>query len=117
MRLRASGSSEPLLDDYLGSDQAEGAATPGAFELQAREALGLPLSQQHYQASSQVCGVDAFRHTSTQLPSVARGSGHDSGPVQTLVLILTERPSSPRIHLRTPLGSRSRGVRSDDFSN
>ncbi len=105
-RLSASGYSPTLLDAYLGGAPAGGVQTaPGALELQAIQALGLPLyeapllpvdtglmrSRSGY-APSRVFGVDVFRRTTTQfLPLLAGPVPPDYrlGPGDNLVLILT----------------------------
>jgi len=105
-RLSASGYSPTLLDAYLGGAAAGGVQTaPGALELQAISALGLPLfetpllpvdtglmrSRSGY-APSRVFGVDVFRRTTTQFLPLLSGPvppDYKLGPGDNLVLILT----------------------------
>src|SRR5260221_13618038 len=105
-RLSASGYSPTLLDAYLGGAPAGGGQTaPGALELQAIQALGLPLyeapllpvdtglmrSRSGY-APSRVFGVDVFRRTTTQFLPLLSGpvpADYKLGPGDNLVLILT----------------------------
>jgi protein involved in polysaccharide export with SLBB domain len=105
-RLSASGYSPTLLDAYLGGAAAGGVQTaPGALELQAISALGLPLfeapllpvdtglmrSRSGYQPS-RVFGVDVFRRTTTQFLPLLSGPvppDYKLGPGDNLVLILT----------------------------
>src|SRR5881394_334341 len=105
-RLSASGYSPTLLDAYLGGAASGGVQTaPGALELQAISALGLPLfetpllpvdtglmrSRSGY-APSRVFGVDVFRRTTTQFLPLLSGpvpADYKLGPGDNLVLILT----------------------------
>src|SRR5258705_3061348 len=105
-RLSASGYSPTLLDAYLGGAAAGGVqVAPGALELQAISALGLPLyeapllpvdtglmrSRSGY-APSRVLGVDVFRRTTTQFLPLLSGPvppDYKLGPGANLVLILT----------------------------
>ena len=105
-RLSASGYSPTLLDAYLGGAPAGGVAVaPGALELQAISALGLPLfeapllpvdtglmrSRSGY-SPSRVFGVDVFRRTTTQFLPLLSGPvppDYKLGPGDNLVLILT----------------------------
>ena len=105
-RLSASGYSPTLLDAYLGGAAAGGVQlAPGALELQAIQALGLPLfespllpvdtglmrSRSGY-APSRVFGVDVFRRTTTQFLPLLSGPvppDYKLGPGDNLVLILT----------------------------
>jgi polysaccharide biosynthesis/export protein len=105
-RLSASGYSPTLLDAYLGGAASGGVQTaPGALELQAISALGLPLfetpllpvdtglmrSRSGY-TPSRVFGVDVFRRTTTQFLPLLSGpvpADYKLGPGDNLVLILT----------------------------
>src|SRR5882672_3424946 len=105
-RLSASGYSPTLLDAYLGGAASGGVQTaPGALELQAISALGLPLfetpllpvdtglmrSRSGY-TPSRVFGVDVFRRTTTQFLPLLAGPvppDYKLGPGDHLVLILT----------------------------
>jgi len=106
-RLSASGYSPTLLDAYLGGAAAAGGiqGAPGALELQAISALGLPLfeapllpvdtglmrSRSGY-TPSRVFGVDVFRRTTTQFLPLLSGPvppDYKLGPGDNLVLILT----------------------------
>jgi protein involved in polysaccharide export with SLBB domain len=105
-RLSASGYSPTLLDAYLGGAPAGGVQTaPGALEIQAIQALGLPLyeapmlpvdtglirSRSGY-SPSRVFGVDVFRRTTTQFLPLLSGPvppDYKLGPGDNLVLILT----------------------------
>src|SRR5882672_8203113 len=105
-RLSASGYSPTLLDAYLGGAASGGVQTaPGALELQAISALGLPLfetpllpvdtglmrSRSGY-SPSRVFGVDVFRRTTTQFLPLLSGpvpADYKLGPGDNLVLILT----------------------------
>lgn len=105
-RLSASGYSPTLLDAYMGGAAAGGVQTaPGALELQAISALGLPLfeapllpvdtglmrSRSGY-SPSRVFGVDVFRRTTTQFLPLLSGPvpvDYKLGPGDNLVLILT----------------------------
>ncbi len=105
-RLSASGYSPTLLDSYLGGAASGGVQTaPGALELQAISALGLPLfetpllpvdtglmrSRSGY-TPSRVFGVDVFRRTTTQFLPLLSGpvpADYKLGPGDNLVLILT----------------------------
>src|SRR2546425_11948870 len=105
-RLQASGYPSTLLDAYLGAAQAgQVVSTPGALELQAVQALGLPVIEQQLLpvdtgmvrtrgglATSRVFGVDVFRRTTTQFLPLLAGpvpSDYKLGPGDVLVLILT----------------------------
>jgi protein involved in polysaccharide export with SLBB domain len=104
-RLRAAGYPEDVLDAYLSSRQTGlGAPTPGATELQALEALGLPFqvagallpldtgAVTRRPAPTRVFGVEAFRRSTTQfLPLLAGPVPPDYrlGPGDMLVLIIT----------------------------
>ena len=105
-RLSASGYSPTLLDAYLGGAPAGGVqVAPGALELQAVSALGLPLfeapllpvdtglmrSRSGY-TPTRVFGVDVFRRTTTQFLPLLSGpvpADYKLGPGDNLVLILT----------------------------
>ncbi len=105
-RLSASGYSPTLLDAYIGGAAAGGVqVAPGALELQAIQALGIPLyetpllpvdtglmrSRSGY-APSRVFGVDVFRRTTTQFLPLLSGPvpvDYKLGPGDNLVLILT----------------------------
>src|SRR5436190_21421687 len=105
-RLQASGYPSTLLDAYLGGAQAgQMQPTPGTFELQAVQALGLPASEQQLLpvdtgmvrtrgglVPSRVFGVDVCRRTTTQFLPLLAGpvpSDYKLGPGDVLVLILT----------------------------
>jgi protein involved in polysaccharide export with SLBB domain len=105
-RLSAAGYPTTLLDAYLGAgSQAGGPVMPGATELAAIEALGLPPVPQPFlnvdaglirsrsgTEPSRVFGVEVFRRTSTQfLPLLAGPVPPDYrlGAGDQLVLILT----------------------------
>src|SRR5436190_6201153 len=105
-RLQASGYPSTLLDAYLGAAQAgQAQSTPGALELQAVQALGLPAIEQQLLpvdtgmvrtrgglVPSRVFGVDVFRRTTTQFLPLLAGpvpSDYKLGPGDVLVLILT----------------------------
>ena len=104
-RLRAAGYPESVLDAYLASGQTGmGAPTPGATELQALEALGLPFqvagallpmdtgAVTRRQAPTRVFGVEAFRRTTTQFLPLLAGpvpTDYRLGPGDMLVLIIT----------------------------
>src|SRR5438309_1657087 len=105
-RLQASGYPSTLLDAYLGAAQAgQVPSTPGALDLQAVQALGLPAIDQQLLpmdtgmvrtrgglAPSRVFGVDVFRRTTTQFLPLLAGpvpSDYKLGPGDMLVLILT----------------------------
>jgi protein involved in polysaccharide export with SLBB domain len=102
-RLRTAGYPEDLLDEYLSGGRSDG-LTPGADELAALQALGLPFEMarallppdtgtiRRWFGPSRVFGVDAFRRSTTQfLPLLAGPVPHDYrlGPGDALVLILT----------------------------
>ena len=86
-RLRASGYSETLLDAYLGGAEATPAQPPGALELGAIRALGLPpieLAQGlvpidtgfinvRAMPHSRVFGVDVFQRSTTQFLPLLSG--------------------------------------------
>src|SRR2546425_9212527 len=108
-RLHASGYPANLLDAYLGGAGAGGGqvtAQPGALELAAIQALGLPAIRADtfpvdtgmirvrigYGPKSVVFGVDAFRRTTTQFLPLLSGPvppDYKLGPGDLLVLILT----------------------------
>jgi len=104
-RLRASGYPTTLLDSYLGEGvPGQATATPGAQELAALQALGLPpilaepvaLDTGFMRASrrppSDVFGVDVFQRTTTQFLPLLAGpvpADYKLGPGDNLVLILT----------------------------
>src|SRR3989475_8045831 len=103
-RLAASGYPASLLDPYLSATAAAGSPPPGAQELAALQALGLPsLTNQLLpydtgfvrsvrRQPSEVFGVDVFQRTTTQfLPLLAGPAPADYklGPGDNLVLILT----------------------------
>lgn len=102
-RLRASGYPATLLDAYLG-EGAPGQAVPGAQELAAIQALGLPpitgqivtldtgLVRTGGGPPSDVFGVDVFQRTTTQFLPLLAGPvppDYKLGPGDNLVLILT----------------------------
>lgn len=100
-RLEASGYPPNLLDSYLGSGAA--AQTPAASQLQAAEALGIPVNQpikvdtgltanRAAGPPSGVFGVDVFRRSTSQfLPSLSGPVPPDYklGPGDVVALILT----------------------------
>jgi protein involved in polysaccharide export with SLBB domain len=104
-RLQASGYAQNLLDSYLGTAApGQAGATPGAMELNAIEALGLPtisgqivtldtgLVRTAIGPPSDVFGVDVFRRTTTQFLPLLSGpvpSDYHLGPGDNLVLIIT----------------------------
>src|SRR5947207_2770509 len=107
-RLAAGGYPSTLLDAYLGAAQAgQVQPLPGALELQAVQALGLPLADQVLlpvdtgmmrsragsgSAPSRVFGVDVFRRTTSQFLPLLSGpvpSDYRLGPGDVVVLILT----------------------------
>jgi protein involved in polysaccharide export with SLBB domain len=102
-RLQGAGYPATLLDGYLPDSPGE-AAAPGAREMEALAALGLPftLAQQMLPldtglvtrpaAPSRVFGVEAFRRTTTQFLPLLAGpvpADYRLGPGDMLVLILT----------------------------
>src|SRR2546429_6806217 len=85
-RLSASGYAPNLLDAYLGSAApGQGAPAPGALELSAIQALGLPVAQSYLPVdsgfirtrgagpASNVFGVDVFRRSTTQFLPLLSG--------------------------------------------
>ncbi len=107
-KLRAAGYPENLLDRYLPGGNATGKApAPGAAEMAALQALGLPVAESRdtlpvdtglvplpdtARPPSRVFGVDALRRTTTQfLPLLAGPVPPDYrlGPGDQLVLIIT----------------------------
>src|SRR2546425_1833401 len=108
-RLQASGYPSNLLDAYLGAGGPGAAVTqPGATELAAIQALGLPAIVFPAESlpvdtgfirvrggtapRSRVFGVDAFRRTTTQFLPLLAGPvppDYKLGPGDALVLILT----------------------------
>ena len=109
-RLRASGFPDSLLDAYLGPGAAGGGGpqrTPGALELAAIRAVGLPpieLTQGQLSVDtgliraraeslqSRVFGVDVFRRSKTQFLPLLSGPvppDYRIGPGDVLALILT----------------------------
>jgi protein involved in polysaccharide export with SLBB domain len=110
-RLQAAGYPATLLDAYLGAAQpGQATAAPGAQELAAITALGLPAIAVRLDSlpvdtglirgpgsfgpatPSGVFGVDVFRRTSTQFLPLLSGpvpSDYKLGPGDALVLILT----------------------------
>src|SRR6266513_5075782 len=103
-RLSANGYPSTLLDLYLSANAPVGAPPPGAQELAALQALGLPsLSSQvlPYDTGlvrsartqpSEVFGVDVFQRTTTQFLPLLAGpvpADYKLGPGDNLVLILT----------------------------
>jgi protein involved in polysaccharide export with SLBB domain len=103
-RLRASGYPTTLLDPYLGEATPGAAPVPGAQELAAIQALGLPpatgqvltldtgLVRTVSRPSSEVFGVDVFRRSTTQFLPLLAGPvppDYKLGPGDNLVLILT----------------------------
>src|SRR5437773_2350251 len=108
-RLRASGYPDSLLDAYLGPGGAMGGPqrTPGAFELAAIRAVGLPpieltqgqlpvdtglIRARGESAQSRVFGVDVFRRSKTQFLPLLSGPvppDYRIGPGDVLALIVT----------------------------
>src|SRR5437016_7925070 len=104
-RLQASGYPTNLLDPYLGAAAAgQLVPAPGAQELAAVQALGLPtgptnllpvdtgLFVRRVARPSAVFGVDVFRRTTTQFLPLLAGpvpADYKLGPADQLVLILT----------------------------
>src|SRR5256885_410095 len=104
-RLSASGYAPNLLDAYLGSAApGQGAPAPGALELSAVQALGLPVEQSYLPVdsgfirtrgagpASNVFGVDVFRRSTTQFLPLLSGPvppDYKLGAGDQLVLILT----------------------------
>jgi polysaccharide biosynthesis/export protein len=110
-RLSASGYPPNLLDAYLGGASSGGALSggalpvPGALELSAIQALGLPAVEQGYLPvdsgsirtraagpASRVFGVDVFRRSTTQFLPLLSGpvpADYKLGAGDQLVLILT----------------------------
>ena len=103
-RLRASGYPTTLLDPYLGEATPAASPVPGARELAAIQALGLPpitsqvvtldtgLVRPVSRPASDVFGVDVFRRTTTQFLPLLAGPvppDYKLGPGDNLVLILT----------------------------
>src|SRR5437773_3563968 len=108
-RLRASGYPDSLLDAYLGPGGAMGGPqrTPGAFELAAIRAVGLPpieltqgqlpvdtglIRARAESAQSRVFGVDVFRRSTTQFLPLLSGPvppDYRIGSGDVLALILT----------------------------
>ena len=104
-RLRASGYPETLLDAYLGeAAPGQETAAPGAQELAAIQALGLPpitgelvtldtgVVRRVGGPPSAVFGVDVFQRTTTQFLPLLAGPvppDYKVGPGDNLVLILT----------------------------
>ncbi len=105
-RLQASGYPSNLLDAYLGgAAPGQVQLTPGALELGAIQALGLPPIEQNLLPvdtgliraragvpASRVFGVDVFRRTTTQFLPLLSGPvppDYKLGPGDVLVLILT----------------------------
>src|SRR6266545_1354544 len=103
-RLSASGYPATLLDPYINATAPGGAPAPGAQELAAIQALGLPVSNAALvsldtglvrsvrTAPSDVFGVDVFQRTTTQFLPLLAGpvpADYKLGPGDNLVLILT----------------------------
>src|SRR6266511_3028719 len=103
-RLSASGYPATLLDPYINATAPGGAPAPGAQELAAIQALGLPVSNNALVsldtgivrraggAPSDVFGVDVFQRTTTQFLPLLAGpvpADYKLGPGDNLVLILT----------------------------
>src|SRR5881394_690503 len=103
-RLSASGYPAMLLDPYLNATAAAGSPAPGAQELAALQALGLPsvtnealvydtgLVRSARTQPSEVFGVDVFQRTTTQFLPLLAGpvpADYKLGPGDNLVLILT----------------------------
>jgi protein involved in polysaccharide export with SLBB domain len=103
-RLSASGYPSTLLDAYLAATGPTNTPPPGAQELAALQALGLPslanqvlpydtgLVRSARTAPSEVFGVDVFQRTTTQFLPLLAGpvpADYKLGPGDNLVLILT----------------------------
>ena len=102
-RLLANGYPATLLDAYLSASAATSPIAPGAQELAALQALGLPVlgGQLPYDTGlvrsartqpSDVFGVDVFQRTTTQFLPLLAGpvpADYKLGPGDNLVLILT----------------------------
>jgi protein involved in polysaccharide export with SLBB domain len=103
-RLTASGYPASLLDPYINATAPVGAPAPGAQELAALQALGLPavggqllpvdtgLVRSVRTQPSEVFGVDVFQRTTTQFLPLLAGpvpADYKLGPGDNLVLILT----------------------------
>src|SRR5882762_4069895 len=103
-RLSASGYPSTLLDAYITATGPMNAPAPGAQELAALQALGLPsmagqvlpydtgLVRTVRTAPSDVFGVDVFQRTTTQFLPLLAGpvpADYKLGPGDNLVLILT----------------------------
>ncbi len=102
-RLLANGYPATLLDPYLSASAAASPIAPGAQELAALQALGLPVlgGQLPYDTGlvrsartqpSDVFGVDVFQRTTTQFLPLLAGpvpADYKLGPGDNLVLILT----------------------------
>ncbi len=102
-RLLANGYPATLLDPYLSASAATSPIAPGAQELAALQALGLPVlgGQLPYDTGlvrsartqpSDVFGVDVFQRTTTQFLPLLAGpvpADYKLGPGDNLVLILT----------------------------
>src|SRR2546422_9957826 len=108
-RLRASGYPDSLLDAYLGPGGAGAGPqrTPGAFELAAARAVGLPpieltqgqlpvdtglIRARAESVQSRVFGVDVFRRSKTQFLPLLSGPvppDYRIGPGDVLALIIT----------------------------
>src|SRR5439155_13090239 len=101
-RLSASGYPSTLLDPYINATSPGGAPAPGAQELAAIQALGLPVSNAALvsldtglvrsvrTAPSDVFGVDVFQRTTTQFLPLLAGpvpADYKLGPGDNLVLI------------------------------
>ncbi len=102
-RLLANGYPAALLDAYLSASAATSPIAPGAQELAALQALGVPVlgGQLPYDTGlvrsartqpSDVFGVDVFQRTTTQFLPLLAGpvpADYKLGPGDNLVLILT----------------------------
>ena len=105
-RLRAGGYPESLLDPYRGAPGPGGVSPmPGAYEVTAIAALGIPLFEQALpvdtglvvtpgagRPQSSVFGIDVFRRSTTQFLPILSGpvpADYRLGPGDVLVLILT----------------------------
>src|SRR5882724_3705751 len=103
-RLLANGYPASLLDPYLSTSAAGSPIAPGAQELAALQALGLPvlggqtlpydtgLVRSARTQPSDVFGVDVFQRTTTQFLPLLEGpvpADYKLGPGDNLVLILT----------------------------
>ena len=129
-RLRASGYPDSLLDAYLGPGGAMGGPqrTPGAFELAAIRAVGLPpieltqgqlpvdtglIRARAESAQSRVFGVDVFRRSKTQFLPLLSGPvppDYRIGPGDVLALIITgDVEGEPEGHERDPDDARRNG--------